>query len=321
MNWHAALFTCRPEKLYQVYQPSHINEITARCNLYPEAITPENIEALLPTLKNLEVIFSTWGMFTLTEEQLDRLPNLKVVFYAAGMTDYFATPLLARKIKVVSAWQANAVPVAEFCLAQILLGCKGYFRNQRDYIDPACFSMLANHHPAPGNYQESVALIGAGAISTTLQRLLEPFDLNVMVIPSRQEKRTISLTQAFSRAYVVSNHLPHRKDNIGILNGDLFHRMRPGAVFINTGRGQQVNEEELITVLQERPDLTALLDVTRPEPPAAGSLLYTLPNVHLSSHIAGALNNETRRLANCVLDEFQRWLTGDPLLYDISNTV
>ncbi|MDU4390405.1 MAG: NAD(P)-dependent oxidoreductase [Klebsiella michiganensis] len=318
MSWHAALFTCQSEKLYQVYQPLHINEINARCNLYPVPITPENIEAALPALKDLQVIFTTWGMFPLTETQLDMLPALKVVFYAAGATDYFSAPLLARKIKVVSAWQANAIPVAEFCLAQILLGCKGYFRNQREYTDPSLFSSLANHHPAPGNYQERVALIGAGAISQALQRLLQPFYLDVIVIPSREEKRTLSLEQAFASAYVISNHLPDRPDNIGILNGNLFRRMRSGAVFINTGRGRQVNEEELIEVLLERPDLTALLDVTKPEPPAAESLLYTLPNVQLTSHIAGALNNETRRLANCVLDEFQRWLSGKPLLYDIS---
>ena len=94
--------------------------------------------------------------------------------------------------------------------------------------------------------------------------------------------------------------------------------MRPGAVFINTGRGLQVNEQELISVLQQRPDLTALLDVTKPEPPQAGSLLYSLPNVQLTSHIAGALNNETRRLVQCVLDEFQRWLQHQPLRYAIT---
>lgn len=318
MTWHAALFSGHPEKFHQVYQPLFVADISSRISLYPELITPDNIDAHLAHLKNIEVIFSTWGMFTLTETQLDKLPNLKVIFYAAGATEYFSTPLLARGIKVVSAWQANAIPVAEFCLAQILLGCKGYFRNQREYTGPEFFSALANNHTAPGNYQERVALIGAGAISQTLQRLLQPFYLEVLMIPSRPEKRVCSLEQAFSSAMVISNHLPNREDNIGVLNGDLFSLMRPGAVFINTGRGLQVNEQGLISVLQQRPDLTALLDVTKPEPPQAGSLLYSLPNVQLTSHIAGALNNETRRLVQCVLDEFQRWLQHQPLRYAIT---
>ena len=102
-------------------------------------------------------------------------------------------------------------------------------------------------------------------------------------------------------------------ENIGVLNGALFERMRPNAVFINTGRGRQVNEPEMIRVLKERPDLTALLDVTYPEPPVPGSELYTLPNVHLSPHIAGSMNDEVRRMAVSAIDEFKRYRDGQPL--------
>ncbi|MCW2106591.1 UNVERIFIED_ORG: phosphoglycerate dehydrogenase-like enzyme [Rahnella aquatilis] len=318
MVWFAAAFSQRTEKFRAVYSPVVLGMIADSCLYFPELITPDNFHQFHDELRNVEVIFSTWGMFSLTEEQLDAMPALKIVFYAAGATEYFSAPLIARGIKIVSAWQANAVPVAEFCLAQILLGCKGYFRNQREYTEPEKFESLVRDHPAPGVYQERVALIGAGAISQVLQHLLQPFNLEVIVVPSRKEKRTITLEEAFSTAFVISNHLPNRTDNMGVLDGDLFRLMRPGAVFINTGRGLQVNEKELIAVLQQRHDLTALLDVTKPEPPVAGSPLYSLPNVHLTSHIAGALNKETHRLADCIFEEFQRWLSGDPLLYEIT---
>ena len=318
MSWSAAAFSRHPEKFYQVYSPPVLKMIADTIPLCPQLITPDNFKHYQGQLRNIEAIFTTWGMFSLTEEQLSALPALKIVFYAAGATEYFSAPLLSKGIRVVSAWKANAVPVAEFCLAQILLGCKGYFRNHREYTDPVQFETLVHHHPAPGVYQEKVALIGAGEISQTLQYLLRPFNLEVVVIPSREEKRVISLEQAFSTAFVISNHLPNREDNTGVLDGHLFRLMRPGAVFINTGRGLQVNEADLITVLRERPDLTALLDVSKPEPPAAGSFLYTLPNVQLTSHIAGALNNEIRRLTDYVLEDFQRWIQGEKLLYEIN---
>ena len=89
--------------------------------------------------------------------------------------------------------------------------------------------------------------------------------------------------------------------------------MRKGATFINTGRGQQVDEEGLVTVLRERTDLFALLDVTHPEPPLAGSPLYELPNVQLSSHIAGVVGNERRRLTDLIETELERFLKGTPL--------
>ena len=53
----------------------------------------------------------------------------KVVFYSAGATDNFARYFLDKNIIVASAWLANAIPVAEFCVGQILLALKGFFRN------------------------------------------------------------------------------------------------------------------------------------------------------------------------------------------------
>ena len=77
-------------------------------------------------------------------------------------------------------------------------------------------------------------------------------------------------------------------------------------------------EEDLIGVLRERPDLTALLDVTDPEPPLEGSEFYTLPNVHLSSHIAGSQGDEILRQADYAIAEFENWAAGRPLRYRVT---
>ena len=106
-----------------------------------------------------------------------------------------------------------------------------------------------------------------------------------------------------------------------MLGGALFERMRAGATFINTGRGAQVVEDELIAVLEARPDLTALLDVTWPEPPAPDSKLWSLPNVVISPHIGGTIGDEVVRLADCAIDEFERWQAGEPLRYRVTREV
>jgi phosphoglycerate dehydrogenase-like enzyme len=74
----------------------------------------------------------------------------------------------------------------------------------------------------------------------------------------------------------------------------------------------------LIAVLQQRPDLHAVLDVTTPEPPPPGSPLYTLPNVTLTPHIAGALGQERRRLGQMMVDELRRFVAGEPLRYELT---
>jgi phosphoglycerate dehydrogenase-like enzyme len=226
---------------------------------------------------------------------------------------------------VVSAWAANGVSVAEFCLAQILLACKGYFRNTRDCRDPHTRQQQRPFH-GPGVYGETVAVIGAGQIGRNLIRLLKPFRLRIAVVdPTLSEPEAdalnvtrVSMEDAFARAFVVSNHLPNLPELQRVLDGRLFESMRQDATFINTGRGAQVNEAELVDVLRRRPDLMALLDVTDPEPPPPGSPLYTLPNVQLSSHLAGAHDDEVVRMADTVIEEFARWRNGEPLRHAVS---
>jgi phosphoglycerate dehydrogenase-like enzyme len=297
-----------------VYGSERRNKVVEMTDMYPELITAENFDEHADKLQELEVIFSTWGMIGLSEEQIGRLPALKAVFYAAGATDGFARPFLNKDIILCSAWQANAVPVAEFCVGQILLSLKGFFRNTREFNKPDAYKKA---YKGNGIFEETVALIGAGAIAQKTKELLEPYNINVIIIPSREENREISLEEAFSKSYVVSNHLPNRNDNIGVLNADLFRSMPLGGTFINTGRGAQVNEDDLIAVLRERSDLTALLDVTHPEPPLADSELYNMPNVQLSSHIAGSMNNEVHRMADYMIEEFQCWCKGEALKYQI----
>ncbi|MBO5802825.1 MAG: hydroxyacid dehydrogenase [Lentisphaeria bacterium] len=303
-----AVFVCaKKETVDYVYSEAQRKQIAEVTDLMPEIVNAGNFDGV--DLKDVEVIFSTWGMMNFTGEQLDRMPNLKAVFYGAGATDYFARPLLARGIKVISAWKANAIPVAEFVLAQIILSMKNYFSNNWN-----------NKFAGPGCYGETVALIGAGAISSKLQEMLKVLNmnLNVLVIPSRPERRTISLEEAFRTAYVVSNHLPNREDNQKVLTRELFASMRQGATFINTGRGAQVDEAGLIEVLKARPDLTALLDVTFPEPPEAGSELYTLPNVRLTTHIVGSLNDEVHRMADYVIGDYLHFAAGEPLEHEVT---
>ena len=94
--------------------------------------------------------------------------------------------------------------------------------------------------------------------------------------------------------------------------------MRPHATFINTGRGAQIDEAGLIRVLKNRPDLTALLDVTNPEPPDDDSELYRLPNVFLTPHIAGSLNDEVHRMARLAIDECRCYASGEALRHEVT---
>lgn len=311
-------------ELNLVFNPERRRRLETMVELFPAVITPENYETYAPQLHELEVIFATWGMFPLSTAQLDLLPNLRGLFYAAGSVNYFAPErFLERGITIVSAWAANAVPVAEFTLAQILLANKGYWRNMREYRGADDF------HPAfrgRGNFGATVSLLGAGQIGRKLIELLHPYKLRVLVFDPylSHEAATelgvekVELAEAFARGDVISNHLANVPATVRILNGALFASMLKDATFINTGRGATVAHDELTAVLQERNDLTALLDVSDPEPLPVESPLRKLPNAHLTTHIAGSINDEVGRMAETAFEEFEAWQAGRPLRYGVT---
>lgn len=310
-------------KIPLVYPHDRRARIAAFCAIYPETIASHNFSLHTSALSDVEVIFATWGMPALTADQIALMPELKAVFYAAGSVKAFAKPFLARGIAVVSAWAANAVPVAEFVLAQILLANKGYFRNIRDCRGPETWSTAFR---GAGNFHTTVSLLGAGMIGKKVIGLLQPFCLHVLVFDpflsqadaEHLKVEKVGLSDAFSRGMVVSNHLANVPETRGLLRREHFEAMPENAVFINTGRGATVVEDDLVAVLERRPDMTALLDVTDPEPPAAGSRLYALPNVTLSSHIAGSIGGEVARMADTAIEEFIGWREGKPLRYAVT---
>ncbi len=321
-----AAFCGDPRQIASVYGGGRREAVAVRADLCEGIITGENIRARAASgaLADIECVFSTWGMPRFTEDDLDALPSLKAVFYAAGSVQAFADPLLSRGILLSSAWRSNAVPVAEFTLAQILLSCKGYFRNA--YASQTFAGRTGKPFSGAGVYGETVALLGAGAIGRLVVELLKPFTLRIVVFDpflsdadaAAMGVEKVTLEDAFRRGYVVSNHLANNAQTRGMLNAPLFALLRDNATFINTGRGATVVESDLIAFLARRPDVTALLDVTEPEPPPLDSPFYDLPNAHLSSHIAGSLGDEVRRMADAMLEEFARYERGEPLLHAVT---
>ena len=274
-----------------------------------------------------EYIFSTWGMPSFTEEEIRTyLPSLKAVFYGAGSVQGFARPFLNCGVKVFSAWAANAVPVAEYTVAQIILAGKDFFVQSRLLASEDRAAAQARHGGHIGNYRKRVGLIGCGMIGSMVAELLKAYDLEVMAfdpfMSSEKAERLgvtpCSLEELFATCSVVSNHLANNPRTQRMLTYKHFSSMLPYATFLNTGRGAQVVEEDLVRALSERPDLTAVLDVTHPEPSPAGHPFYSLPNCFMTPHIAGSLGGEVVRMAEYMVDEYEALTEGRPVRYEVT---
>lgn len=315
------------EAIMKVYSERSLEELRKIPGFNGKAYTKEAVVNNPNAFKETEYIFSTWGMPVFTEEEIGKyFPSLKCVFYAAGSVQKFARPFLNSGVKVFSAWAANAVPVAEYTVAEIILANKGFYLTSR--ILKAKDNTKAREEGGnyPGNYGAKVGIIGAGMIGKLVINMLKAYNIDVLVfdpfLPDEKAEelgvKKVELAELFSECNVISNHLANNEQTQKMLNYSLFSSMKPYATFLNTGRGAQVVEDDLIRALTERPDLTAVLDVTMPEPPVETSELYTLENCILSPHIAGSSGNEIWRMAEYIVDEYKHYISGEPCKYEVS---
>ena len=261
------------------------------------------------------------------DEIRNSLPAAEAVFYGAGSVQGFAREFLEEGVAVFSAWAANGVPVAEYTFAQIILAATGFFGRLHIPGSGNAWPNKPDSVGYPGNYEIKVGIIGAGMIGKmVIERLhtLEKTEILVFdpFLPEEKAKELgvvkCDLATLFAQCDVISNHLANNPQTVGMLNAALFDTMKPHATFINTGRGAQVVEADMIKALQDVPTRCAVLDVTFPEPPVADSPLYTMPNVYLTPHIAGSLGNDVHRMAEYMYDEYRAFDAGESTKYHVT---
>lgn len=316
-------------RVFRIYHGDCFAALQKEADLEPTLYTKDDVLKDPQAFSKVETIFTTWGMPAFTEEEIrTAFPSLKAVYYAAGSVRYFAAPFLSCGVRVHSAWAANAVPVAEYTTAQILLANKGFFKSCRLCSKERALRDEAKRYAEEksGNFDASVGIIGAGMIGKMVIRALKSYDLKVLAYDKFLSKEAlaalgaekVTLDALFSRCDTISNHIANLPETVGMLRYEHFSRMKKNATFINTGRGAQVVEEDLLRALLEEPDRTAILDVTDPEPPFENSKLYNLPNVFLTPHIAGSSGNEVRRMGEFMLEEYRRGARNERFLYEVT---
>jgi len=319
-----ALVICLPHLEKHVFPPEVMAEIRRSADCPWPLLDPSAWREAPDALAGADCIICTWGMPLLSEDFLAAAPAVKAVFYAAGSVKCFVTDAAwDHGIIVSSAWTANATPVAEYSLAAILLGLKRFWHFSRMSRDG---DIRRGDLPVPGAYHTKVGLVSLGAVGRATARLLAPFDVAVLgydpfLSPAQALEigvRPVPLDELFRECDVISLHAPGIPETDRMITGRLIASMKEGATLINTSRGTVVAEDEMIAVLSRRPDLSAILDVTYPEPPAIDSPLRSLPNVTLTPHISGSLQGECARMGHCMADELRRYVAGDPLRHAIT---
>jgi phosphoglycerate dehydrogenase-like enzyme len=318
-----ALLLLPPANRDRIYTPQAIAEIGELLDLADVSGDVGDLDALRPALADAEVIVSGWGMMTADEDFLAAAPKLEAIFYGAGSVRYFVTDALwDRDVVVTSAWAANAIPVIDYTVAAMVFGLKQALQANRVTCRERRF---VRSNEIRGTYGAKVGIIGVGMIGRGVIERLAPYEVQVRCCDpklSAEEAAELGaeltdLDDLFRTCDVVSLHAPNIPATAGMLTGEHFRSMKDGAVFINTARGRIIREPEMIEELR-RGRIFAFIDVTDPEPPEPESPLYTLPNVFLTPHLAGAVGHEVYRNARYTIEEIGRYLAGQPLRWQVT---
>jgi phosphoglycerate dehydrogenase-like enzyme len=283
----------------------------------------EHAAAILP---EVEVLITGWDAPLLDEAGLRNLPRLKMISHlGATVKAHIAPAVWQRGVRVSSAVEATAYPVVEFTIAAIVFAGKQVLARARKYRETRTF-------PAPddefdiGLMGQTIGIVGASRVGLPVIERLRAFDVEVLVYDpflSREHARGLGaekiddLDELVSRADIVSIHAPITDKTINMFDAQRLAKLRDGATLINTARGVLVDQAALTAEL-ETGRISAVIDVTDPEPLPPDSPLFTLPNVLLTPHMAGPMGLERSRMFSSVVDEVERFCRGKSLRGEIS---
>ena len=274
-------------------------------------------EELAEKLRGVDICISGWGNTPFHEKTLKYADKLKLIAHIGGsVRPMVGDVAFERGIRVCSGNRVFAESVAEGVLTYMLCSLRKIGEYEARMAAGEWPSLIGTR----GLLGRSVGLVGYGMIAEYLVKFLKPFGCRIMVSSrhiSAEELAEAGIEAAaaeeiFRTCDIVSLHSSLTARTKHSIGADLLNSMKDGALLVNTARGALIDEEALVSVLQERP-VWAALDVFETEPLPMDSPLRECERVLLMPHAAGPTADRRYVVTSHVLDDIGRFLNGEPL--------
>jgi phosphoglycerate dehydrogenase-like enzyme len=320
-----AVVVMAEESFLEVFTADALARLRTAVDLVgPLPITDFDAPSALAALREATVMVTGWGTPRIDTAVLDLAPRLEVVAHTAGTVKTFLdAEAFRRGIRVSTAAAANATPVAEFTFAAIVFGLKRASRFA-EQLRTTKRHRSVDGVPPIGTNGVTIGILGASRVGREVIRLVRLLQARILVCDpylmpeeaGRLGVEVVALDELCRRSDVLTLHAPSTPDTRHIISARELALLRDGAVIVNTARGALIDTDALAAEA-ETGRLDAYLDVTDPEPLPVGSPLYSLPNVVLTPHIAGALGNEIHRLGDSAVREVEHYVGRGTLVHEL----
>jgi D-3-phosphoglycerate dehydrogenase len=303
--------------------------LTVLPEFIPSASVSDTINQILPEMKivndlnfeknEADVLVAT--TFTkLGREELKKFPNLKYIQIASTGYDNVDVSYVKEKgITLCNIPIANKQSVAEHVIAFMLVFLKDMIFLNSELKEKKNWPLLTGSRDLEG---KTVGILGMGMIGVQLARRLISFGPSILYYDVKRlttaEEETmglnyVSFDELVANSDIISLHMPLTSGTRGLFNEETFSKMKDGAIFINTSRGEIVDEKALINAVKKK-GIKAGIDVYEREPPDFNSELFKLENVICSPHIAGVTVESQQRFLTETISNVLRYAQGiDPL--------
>jgi phosphoglycerate dehydrogenase-like enzyme len=297
---------------------------------------PEGIE-LIPVLDKMDhdVEVDVWIPDPYTKVAMQTYPHLRGVKLVLSMlagTEWIPGTV-GPHVTICNARGAHNISTAEWTLAAILAMLKYfplYLDIQRSGVWKRRFEASEHFARITGEANEvyppvlgeeltgkTVMLVGYGAIGKEIERMLAPFDVDLLRVArnARTEPKVhavIELDWLLPKADVVVLILPATAESTGLIGASQLGLMRQGALLVNAARGPVVDTDALVETLNAG-RIRAALDVTDPEPLPEGHPLWSCPNLLITPHVGASTPQFTPRALKTAAEELRRYMKGEPL--------
>lgn len=210
-------------------------------------------------------------------------------------------------------------PLAEYAFSYILLFRKEVLEHiayQKEKI------WQQRSQPMLGG--ETLCILGAGSIGTEIARIGKAFGMRVLGYrtskkPAKHFDEVYAgdeLKDFLAKGDYVIDVLPNTAATTDVINKETISAMKPTVLFMNIGRGNSVNENDLLEAMREKRIARAVLDVFKKEPLPSESPLWSAPNLYITPHLAGYV--VTDEIFEIFRENYRRFRAGEELMYRVN---
>ncbi|WP_287961138.1 NAD(P)-dependent oxidoreductase [Acidiplasma sp.] len=266
------------------------------------------------------VVITTFTQFG--KNEIDKFPNLKFLQVSStGYNNVDVKYLKSRNIILSNIPRANKDAVAEHVLAMVLAFLKNLIFFDKE-IRSGNWPILTDSTELNGKI---FGIIGMGAIGIKLVQRLIPFGPGIIYydvkrLPAEDEELYgliyMELDDVIRSSDILSIHLPLTEGTLNLFDDKHFSMMKDNAIFINTSRGEIMDENALVKAIKTK-NIFAGIDVYSKEPPDFSSELFKLDNVIFSPHIAGVTIESQQRFLQETIGNLIKYTQGLEPLYQI----